>query len=78
MAEVSPFAIKLFPALGMFIIPASKPNVFELVGFLSVKVIGEFVLGSIIDTVLLKKLLFGRMVVPLAFVALIFVPLISK
>ena len=78
VAEVALFAINEFPGLGKFIIPESNPKVFELLGLLKLNSSGVFVAGSMIETVLLKKLFPGRITVPALFVALIVVPLSLK
>jgi hypothetical protein len=78
VAEVSPFLITVFPGLGIFKIPASKPKVFLLFGVLVVKSSGVFVAVFIYETELLKKLFAGRIVVPAALVALMVVPLMLK
>ena len=75
---VAPFAIMVFPALGIFKIPESKPNVFEPFGFLAVNNSGVLVIGSIIEDVLLKKLFAWRITVPALFVALTLFPFSSK
>ena len=68
----------MFPGLGIFIIPESNPNVFELFGVLAVNNSEVFVTGSISETVLLKKLLPGLITVPALFVTLIVVPFSCK
>jgi hypothetical protein len=73
-----PPGLAAFAGLGIFKIPASKPNVLLLLGLRSVKSSGVFVTVFIYETVLLKKLFEGRIAVPPLFVAPIVDPLICR